>query len=1033
MSPLLQDLPELPCDFTPLRALARQDECSALAALLPPLHNDSPPGATEVADLAARLAAAARAGRPSAFNDFLATWRLSSDEGRAVLTLAEALLRIPDTDSAHRLINDQLTRGNWLAHARESSFFVQLAGIGMTLGKRFIREEENLPGRWHQLLLKMGDTVFHRAIQSALQLMANQFVQGEDMATALSRRQPGLRYSFDRLGEAAQTADDARRYTQAYREAIEALASQDSSIPLLARDGISIKLSALHPRYEFAQWRRLEKELLPRLRTLAELAAEAGIPITLDAEESERLETGLAIYSEMARLPALRHWGGLGLAVQAYQKRAPAVLDFLGGIANEFRHPVPVRLVKGAYWDTEIKRAQFLGLADYPVYTRKVHTDVAYLACARKMLSHRGEFWPQFATHNAHTLAWVEKCARQLGADYEVQKLVGMGDAVHEAFLAECQRPLRLYAPVGAFRTLLPYLVRRLLENGSSQSFVNQLADRNVAVETLVADPLTRLENPLSPHPGLPSPRAIFATRPNSPGFHPADAETLETLRKHLPKFGTLQATPLVASREGVPHESARRFSPADGDDSPGTLRVAEPADVETAFTQAHAAFPAWSGRPVAERATLLRELAEQLLKARSELLNLLVREGGKTLMDAQAEWREAFDYCHYYADEAERLCAHPQALPGISGERNEILLRGRGVFLCISPWNFPLAIFLGQVAAALAAGNTVIAKPAGQTPLIAFRAVQLAHDAGIPRDVLQFLPGPGGALGPAMLSQPALAGVAFTGSVGVATTLSRQLAARDGARLPLIAETGGLNAMIADSSALSEQLVADVLASAFTSAGQRCSALRILWLQEDMRDDVLERLQGALAEWHTGNPCGLATDMGPVIDHASRRQLESAIADLAAKSSWQCRGPLPESGDGSFVAPHAFLLKRGDLPREEIFGPVLAVTTWKADELPRVVDWINNSSYGLTLGVHSRIESTLAYVAGHANVGNIYLNRNQIGAVVGCQPFGGEGLSGTGFKAGGPHYLLRFLTERTVTTNLSALGVNTMLLDLDE
>lgn len=1033
MSPLLQDLPELPGDFHGLRELEYRSETAAVAALLPGLQQASLPEA-DVMVMATRLVASARSKPATAFNDFLAAWRLSSEEGRSLLTMAEALLRIPDHETADKLINDLLTRGNWLANsAQHSSKLVQMAGVGLSLGKHFIEGEAKLPGRWHQLLLKIGDSVLRNAIESALHIMARQFVQGETMALALARRQPDLRYSFDRLGEAAQTGEDASRYTNAYREAIEALAGQDSQLPLLTRDGISIKLSALHPRYEFAQWRRLEKELLPRLRTLVEVAAEAGVPVTLDAEESERMEIGLAIFSEMSRLPSLRHWSGLGLAVQAYQKRAPAVLDFLGKVAAEFHHPIPVRLVKGAYWDSEIKRAQQLGLVNYPVYTRKAHTDVAYLACAQKMLAHRGEFYPQFATHNAHTLAWLECCARQNNADYEVQKLVGMGDAVHEAFLAEAKRPLRIYAPVGSFQTLLPYLVRRLLENGSSQSFVNQLADTSITAEALLQNPWAPLSDPPSPHPALPLPRSIFATRPNSPGFHPADAQTLAILKTHLPKFGALNATALIPGKATSKAGAQRRESPANSADSPGTLQAATAADVDPAYAKARQAFTEWHSRPVSERAALLRKLADNLLRRRDELLNLLVREGGKTLMDALAEWREAFDYCHYYADEAERLCSRPQELSAVSGESNLLSQHGRGVFLCISPWNFPLAIFLGQISAALAAGNTVIAKPASQTPLIAFRVVQLAHEVGIPVDVLQLLPGSSTELSHPLLAHPHLAGVAFTGSVGVAATLSRHLAAREGARLPLIAETGGLNVMIADSSALPEQLVNDVMNSAFTSAGQRCSALRILFLQDSIKDDVLQRLQGVLAEWRIGDPASYATDMGPVIDHHSRRQLEASIQTLAEKSLWQAQGNFSNGVNGSYLLPHVFLLKREDLPREEIFGPVLAIATWKHHELPALVDWVNQSGYGLTLGVHSRINSVLDYVSQHASVGNIYLNRNQIGAVVGCQPFGGEGLSGTGFKAGGPHYLLRFMSERVVTTNLSALGVNTSLLDLDD
>ncbi|MCD6060042.1 MAG: hypothetical protein K0S16_353 [Moraxellaceae bacterium] len=1026
MNPLLQDLPELPCDFHAMRTLASLDEAQALEKLLPQASLDDP----AVGELALRVVTTARTHRSPAFNEFLATWKLSSEEGRALLTLAEALLRIPDRESANRLINDLVVRGDWTTGLQGSPLPVQLAGFGLTFSKRFI-QEESLSGTWRALVLKMGDALFRRAIEAGLQFLAGQFVLGEDMVQALVRRKPGLRYSFDRLGEAAQTADDTRRYFQDYRNAIETLAGQGEDLPLLARDGISIKLSALHPRFEYAQWDRLVRELLPRLRTLAELATEAGIPITLDAEESERLELTVAIYSEMARLPALRRWGGLGLAVQAYQKRAPAVLELLGRIAGEFRHPVPVRLVKGAYWDTEIKRAQFQGLADYPVYTRKAHSDIAYLACARKLLANREAFFPQFATHNAHTLAWIETCAQQQGADYEVQKLVGMGDAVHAAFHEATQRPLRVYAPVGAFQTLLPYLVRRLLENGSSQSFVNQLTDKSIPAEALVQDPLAKVGHPVTPHPQIPAPLHILPDRLLAPGFTPADAATLQVLRQHLPKFAPIEATSLTEAEHGIDVVVERRCSPAHADKVIGTLRPATPLEIGQAYLQARHAFARWHALPVAGRANLLRELAAQLERNRNELLGLLMREGGKVLMDALAEWREAIDFCHYYANEAERLCT-PRELPGIAGESNHLSLHGRGVFLCISPWNFPLAIFIGQIAAALAAGNTVLAKPASQTPLVAFRAVQMAHAAGIPRDVLQLVPGPSKALAEPLLTHPMLAGVAFTGSAEVATDISRRLAARDGARLPLIAETGGLNVMIADSSSLPEQLAADVMVSAFNSAGQRCSALRVLWLQEEIAGIVQERLAGMLDEWRVGDPGLFQTDMGPVIDAASRAQLEAVIEELAGKARWQARAMPPAEARGHFVAPHAFLLAREDLPRVEIFGPVLCIATWKASELPQVLEWINANGYGLTLGVHSRIQSTLDFVASGARVGNIYLNRNQIGAVVGCQPFGGEGLSGTGFKAGGPHYLLRFLTERTVTNNLSALGVNTALLNLE-
>jgi RHH-type proline utilization regulon transcriptional repressor/proline dehydrogenase/delta 1-pyrroline-5-carboxylate dehydrogenase len=1033
-SPPLQDLPEFPYDFKALRELYRASEATRVSALLPEAQLD-PATAGRVQALATSLITHARAAPHALFADFLQTFRLSTHEGRVLLTLAEALLRIPDAGSADKLVNDLLAQGDWGSRIHEGTTLVQWASRGLALGRRFVMDE-NLPDAWHRLLLKMGDAVFRRALAVGVQLMARQFVQGETMADALGAREANLRYSFDRLGEAAQTELEAAQYFAAYREAITALAGQDRDLGLLARDGISIKLSALHPRFELAHWEDLRQSLLPRLIELGEAAATAGIPLTLDAEEADRLELGLALWAEAAAEPALRAWGGLGLAVQAYQLRAPAVIDWLSVQAASLDIRIPVRLVKGAYWDSEIKRAQQAGLAQYPVYTRKQHTDLAYLACARRLLARPQAFYPQFATHNAHTLAWLHETAERLDAEFETQRLAGMGEAVHDSFRWQTGHPLRVYAPIGSFRTLLPYLVRRLLENGSSQSFVNQLADPDIDLAALTADPTLALaEAPPTPHPKIPLPGAIFAPRPNSSGFSMADTDSLEALRHKLLRFAGRhwQAGPLLLSPTRQDRVRLTLHNPADQEQVLGQVEQANLHDVHTAYTTAAAAFTTWSARPVQERADCLRRLAPLLAEHQAELIYLLMAEGGKTLPDALSEWRETWDFCQYYAAEAERLQAVATVLPAISGESNQLSLHGRGVFLCISPWNFPLAIFAGQLLAALATGNTVVAKPASQTPLLAWRFTRLAHEAGIPKDVLQLLPGPSRELGAALCEHPALAGVVFTGSTAVARDIAMRVAARQGPLLPLIAETGGLNAMVADSSALPEQLVSDVLTSAFNSAGQRCSALRILWLQEDIRDAVLTRLKGALDTWQVGNPLRLRTDVGPVIDAASRQQLEAYCATLADKALWQATAPLPpDASAGHYVAPRAFLLPLELLPEEEVFGPILHVCTWKSTELDQVIDRINASGYGLTLGVHSRIESTLHHVQARARVGNIYLNRNQIGAVVGCQPFGGEGLSGTGFKAGGPHYLLRFCTERSVTSNLAALGVNTSLLDID-
>ncbi|MFN3586852.1 MAG: bifunctional proline dehydrogenase/L-glutamate gamma-semialdehyde dehydrogenase PutA, partial [Moraxellaceae bacterium] len=774
------------------------------------------------------------------------------------------------------------------------------------------------------------------------------------------------------------------------------------------------------------------QQLLPRLVGLLEEAAVAGIPVTLDAEESDRLELQLALFAEARRLPALRRWGGLGLAVQAYQRRAPAVLAWLAEEAARHGGPIAVRLVKGAYWDGEIKRAQLLGLDHYPVWTRKAHTDLAWQACARRLLASPQAFWPQFATHNAWSLAWLETTAAATGADYEVQRLVGMGEPVHAAFRQHAGRALRLYAPVGAFTALLPYLVRRLLENGSSQSFVHQLANPGVPVATLLRDPLSCLGAAPSPHPALPAPPALFADRLNSPGLDLADLPALHQLRQRSAALPTrpLSAGPLLAA--GSSGDAPRPCTaPSNPDIVLGRLRETTPEALTRAMADAARAQQDWGLLPVQARAERLVDWADALLEAREELIALLVHEAGKTLADASAEWREAFDFCHYYAAQALRLQREPLTLLAVSGEANQLTLAPRGVFLCISPWNFPLAIFVGQVAAALVTGNAVLAKPASQTPLVAWRAVQLALDAGLPAGVLQFVPASGARISATLLDHPALAGIAFTGSEAVAVALSRQLAAREGARLPLIAETGGLNALIADSSALPEQLVHDVLLSAFGSAGQRCSALRILFVQDDIRATVLAQLQGALACWRVDDPARLDTDTGPVIDATAQQALSAVIEDWQARARWMASADAPP-GPGHFVAPHAFWLDREHLPQDEVFGPLLAISSFRADELPAVVEWINARGYGLTLGVHSRLDSTLAFVRRHARVGNLYENRHQTGAVVGCQPFGGEGRSGTGFKAGGPHYLLRFVTERTLTQNLSALGINTSLLDLD-
>ncbi|HEX5362626.1 MAG TPA: bifunctional proline dehydrogenase/L-glutamate gamma-semialdehyde dehydrogenase PutA, partial [Fluviicoccus sp.] len=817
----LRDLPEFPCDFRTLRDSWLADEALVLTALLKDCGLDARLNA-DVSALADTLVRQARGAEHPAFQDFIQAYRIDSHEGRTLLTLAESLLRIPDAASRNELINSLLPEADWEHEdSGDHGKLVSWAGRWLARARRFV-EDESFPDRWSRMLLRLGNSVIRTALGNGIALMARQFVMAETLPEAIAARQPGRRYSFDCLGEAAQTPEEARYYLQSYQQALDCLAGhQDHHRPVLERDGISIKLSALHPRLELARWADLERELLPELTRLVLFAAEAGIPVTIDAEECERLELVLCLFAALRTDSTLGNYEGLGLAVQAYQKRAPAVIDWLGELAGRTGRRIPVRLVKGAYWDAEIRRAQQLGLDDYPVFTRKIHTDVCYLACARRLLKSPDKFWPQFATHNAHTLAWLDTVARQHGQTFEVQRLCGMADSLHDAFHQHGGRPLRVYAPIGDFNTLLPYLVRRLLENGSSQSFVNQLANTHIESEVLCKDPVEAVAaEGIHSHPKIPRPVDLFAPRRNSPGLSPADVEGLHRLKAVMADFR------FASWSAGLPPESEQaemlgvsRHSPADRHRVLGAVHAMTGEDVEYSYRQAREAFPAWSDLPVSHRADCLRRMAELLDAHRPELLYLLMMESGKVTADAWNEWREAVDLCRYYADAAEKLMS-PAPLPGVAGEVNTLNWAARGVFLCISPWNFPLAIFLGQIAAALVTGNSVVCKPAGQTPLIASRAVALLHEAGIPREALHAVYGSGQELGHALTDHPALAGVVFTGSTATARHLNLQLARRPGPLVPLIAETGGLNAMIADSSALPEQLTLDVLQSAFNSAG---------------------------------------------------------------------------------------------------------------------------------------------------------------------------------------------------------------------
>ena len=981
---------------------------------------------------------------------------LSSQEGVALMCLAEALLRIPDRATRDALIRDKISRGDWQSHVGQSpSLFVNAAAWGLVLTGKLVatNSEQSLSRALTRLIGKGGEPLIRKGVDIAMRMMGEQFVTGETISEALanSRRYEakGFRYSYDMLGEAATTEEDARRYFDSYVQAIHAIGKASNGRGIYEGPGISIKLSALHPRYSRAQYERVMGELLPRLRELAHLARSYDIGLNIDAEEADRLEISLDLLEALCLDPALEGWNGIGFVVQAYQKRAPYVIDFIIDLARRSRHRIMVRLVKGAYWDSEIKRAQVDGLEGYPVYTRKVYTDVSYLACARKLLAAPEAVFPQFATHNAHTLASIYYMAGQnyYPGQYEFQCLHGMGESLYEEVTGpvsqgKLNRPCRIYAPVGTHETLLAYLVRRLLENGANTSFVNLIGDPDVKVEDLVADPVERASRivPLgAPHERIPLPRELYQAagepRANSIGLDLSNEHRLASLSSAL-LAGTAtpwRAEPMLDEPD-VQRDAARArpvCNPADHRDVVGYVIEADERDVETALAAAVRAAPIWQATPVSERAQCLQRAARLLEEQMQPLLGLIVREAGKSLPNAVAEVREAVDFLRYYAAEAEQRFA-PLALPGPTGESNELRLRGRGVFVCISPWNFPLAIFTGQVAAALVAGNSVAAKPAEQTPAVAQRMVALLHGCGVPEDALQLLHGPGETVGAALVRDARCAGVAFTGSTEVAKAIQRSLADKDGPIVPLIAETGGINAMLVDSTALPEQVVDAVIQSAFRSAGQRCSALRLLCLHVHIADAVLQMLAGAMQELVVGDPLQRSTDVGPVIDAQAHAALARHVARLDAQARLVARTPLPAGLAGDHLAPVAYEVRDIAEVREEVFGPVLHVVRWGSGELATpeaVIDRVNALGYGLTLGVQTRIEGRALQVAQRARVGNVYVNRNMIGAVVGVQPFGGEGLSGTGPKAGGPHYLLRFASEQTLTINTAAAGGNAALL----
>lgn len=966
---------------------------------------------------------------------FLQDYSLNTDEGIALMCLAEALLRIPDKSTARALIRDKVGNANWLQASKQNKsgdWIVKAAGLGLMVTSKTL----------DSALSRMGEPVIHGAMAKAMQIMGQQFVLGTDIEEAVQNAIPynnkGYRMSYDVLGEGARTMADADKYFASYANAVRYVGARKP--PAGKMPGISVKLSALHPRYSFSQKDRCIPVLSERLAELCHLAAGFDMPLTVDAEEAERLEISLEIIRNVLPDETLKGWDGFGLAVQAYQKRAYALVDEIAEMAKLHHRRIQVRLVKGAYWDSEIKRAQVAGLPDYPVFTRKQNTDLSYLACAQKMLSYQAQIFPLFGTHNANTASAIIEMARDRGAAFEFQRLYGMGESLYNILLRDKEAEVSIYAPVGPQEDLLAYLVRRLLENGANTSFVNQLMDPDEPVEQLVQDPVDKVRRAADiRHPRIPLPRDIYAHekpmgRVNSAGLDLSDTGTIENLHKEFKALHKIyESHPLIGGRAYRETNPIDIKNPGDFSDLAGRAWFGNKGLADKAMRVAGEGFMEWSQVPAHDRAKCLERLADLLEKHRSELMYLCIREAGKTIPDALAEVREAVDFCRYYANQGRRDF-FDTFLPGPTGEQNLIRLEPRGVFVCISPWNFPLAIFTGQVTAALMAGNAVVAKPAEQTPLIAMLAVRLMHEAGIPRDALNIVPGDG-SVGAALVAHPEVMGVAFTGSTDVAWEINKVLAAKRGPIVPFIAETGGMNAMIVDSSALPEQVIDDAVFSAFGTAGQRCSALRILCLQEEAADKIIRMLEGAMHELKVGPPILLSSDLGPVIDDEARRKLVMHREHLKGFGKLVYEVPLdsPLKNMGHYFGPCAYEVNNLQGLNQEVFGPIMHIVRYSRSQIDDLIEELNSKQYGLTLGVHSRIDAFQDHIAHNVRAGNVYINRSIIGAVVGTQPFGGQGISGTGPKAGGPHYLHRFATERVISVNTTAAGGNASLVSLEE
>ncbi|MFO1154347.1 MAG: bifunctional proline dehydrogenase/L-glutamate gamma-semialdehyde dehydrogenase PutA [Rhodospirillales bacterium] len=1037
----------IPDDRSAIRRLALAPEDSCLAPLI--VEADWGEAATQrITATATGLVEGVRrhAADAGALDNFLAAYDLGSREGVMLMCLAEALLRIPDATTADRLIAEKIGGADWATHLGHSdSLFVNASTWALMLTGRFVRLSGEDIGRPQSLVRRLvarsGDRVIRQALAQGMRIIGRQFVFARTIGDALQRAKAGEAegdlHSFDMLGEQALTRAAAEHYRDAYRDAIVAIGAAAAGRGPYEGPGISIKLSALHPRFAFSQRERVLKELVPDLLELLRLAKASDIGVCIDSEEADRFELTLDVLAAVVADSSLTGWDGLGFALQAYQKRARPAIDWLADLARRCRRRLALRLVKGAYWDAEIKHAQERGLAGYPVFTRKNNTDVSYLAAARAILSAADAFRPAFATHNAHTVAAVLELAGSR-RDLEFQRLHGMGVPLYaELRTLRPDRRCRVYSPVGGHRELLAYLVRRLLENGSNTSFVNRLVDATLPVERIVADPVARARAlKHKAHPAIPLPTAIFgAERLAARGLDLADPDVVSRLASDMAAAGLdWHAAPLLAGgRVGSAERSRPISSPADRGRIVGHVEDASATHIANALGDARAFAAAWDATPVVERAACLDRAASLLEERTPTLAALVIAEAGKTIPDSLADITEAVDFCRYYAARGRADFGAPLSLPGPAGEDNRLTRHGRGVFVCISPWNFPVAIFIGQIAAALVAGNVVVAKPAEQTCLVAQACSEILHEAGVPVAALQVLPGDG-RIGEALVSDPGIAGVAFTGGTATAQAIGRRLAGRAGPIVPFIAETGGQNVMLVDSSALPEQVVADVLVSAFQSAGQRCSALRVLCLQRDVATPIKAMLAGAMEQLAIGDPARLATDVGPVIDAAALDRLTAHATRMETESRllFRCRLP-PECASGTFFAPAAYEIDRFDVLTEEVFGPVLHVLEYDAHRLDALLDTIDASGYGLTLGIHSRIESFVRRVEARMRVGNMYVNRTMIGARVGCQPFGGERMSGTGPKAGGPWYLPRFATERVIAVDTTASGGNAALLALDE